>query len=103
VRAPYAELVRRGVFPDERDAGPAEVSQREAMVRALPTPPMEEETRALVPLFGNDSFFGLAWSLLHLIEADPAWPYWDELTDLSNPWRARLYRRLVNAGQNPPR
>ncbi|MDB6032726.1 MAG: hypothetical protein JWM16_3064, partial [Verrucomicrobiales bacterium] len=32
---------------------------------------------ALVKVFGPDDYYGLAWSLLHLIESAPGWPLAD--------------------------
>ena len=71
-------------------------------MRELSQPATEEEARALITLFGEDSLFGLAWALVHMIESAPGWPYWDELADLSNPCRALLHQRLRDGGERPP-
>lgn len=51
--------------------------------------------RALVQLFGPDDCFGLAWSLLHLIETLPGWPSEDTLKGLHGEWIDRLRERAA--------
>lgn len=53
----------------------------------------------MVSLFGQDSCFGLAWSLLHLIETSPNWPLADVLSNCSNEWAVRLHERAVAEGR----
>lgn len=53
----------------------------------------------MVSLFGQDSCFGLAWSLLHLIETSPNWPLSDVLSNCSNEWVLRLRDRAVAGGK----
>jgi hypothetical protein len=52
-----------------------------------------DEAKALVELFGADDCFGLAWTLLHVIETAPGWPILDALGDTENQWIARLKQR----------
>jgi len=60
-------------------------------------PPISpEEAASLATLFPStdDDCFGLAWSLLHLIESCPEWPIQEVLENGSGPWIDRLRRRL---------
>jgi hypothetical protein len=49
-------------------------------------------------VFGDDDCFGLAWTLLHLIESTPGWPLPAALPDLRNEWVRRLRERAKRAG-----
>ena len=95
-------LVRLGPFPGELEASVAEVEERELFVRELSGPATDEEALALLTLLGEDSLFGLAWPLVHMIESAPGWPFWDELSEAPDPWRTRLRQRLLNSGAVPP-
>jgi hypothetical protein len=65
----------------------------EARLKSVLTPISDEDARVLVSLFGTDDCFGLAWTLLHLIETAPSWPIADALTNIENEWIARLKER----------
>ena len=54
----------------------------------------DAEVRSLVHLFGPDECYGLAWTLLHLIETAPGWPLHDCLQGTHNLWHERLCRRV---------
>jgi hypothetical protein len=59
-------------------------------------PISDDDARALVKLFGPDDSFGLAWTLLHLIETAPGWPLEDVLDESGNEWVDRLKQRAKN-------
>lgn len=101
VRPAISDLVALGRFPDERTASQEDVAARERLVVDLEPPATEEEARALIGLFGDDSLFGLAWTLVQLIESAPGWPYWDELNDTVDPWRSLLRQSAINADLGP--
>jgi len=50
------------------DADPKIVERWQNLLAAVKTPVSDDEARALVRVFGPDDCFGLAWTLLHLIE-----------------------------------
>jgi len=102
MRSQVAELAALGPFPHELDATDGDVSIREELLGQIVPPVAEDEARTLLPLFGEDDFWGLAWSLVHLIEAAPGWPYWDAIEDESNRWHVLLMKRSINAGDRPP-
>ena len=61
--------------------------------------PTAEEAVALVALLPPDesTALGLAWSLVHAIEASPEWPVWSALDD-RNWWVTCLRERCKRAG-----
>ncbi|MCQ8120015.1 hypothetical protein, partial [Methylomonas rosea] len=69
-----------------------------ALLLSVTKPVSNEEARALVKLFGPDGCFGLAWSILHLIESAPSWPLTDCLVNSSNEWVALLRDRATRGG-----
>jgi hypothetical protein len=62
------ELARMGSLPMSADADPKIVERWQNLLAAVKTPVSDDEARALVRVFGPDDCFGLAWTLLHLIE-----------------------------------
>lgn len=48
-----------------------EVDRREGRLRAISGPVTPEEAAALATCFGPDDCYGVAWTLLHLIETAP--------------------------------
>ena len=101
MRPQVGELAAMGVFPHELDSTAVDVSRREELLGQISPPVAEDEARALLPLLGEDDLWGLAWSLIHLIETAPDWPYWDAI-DESNHWHVMLKKRAINAGDRPP-
>ena len=97
------ELLRLGPLPagdalDEETAG-----QYARAIDSLPPTPTEDEVVVLLGIFPPDdsTAFGLAWSVLHAIEAAPAWPMWSVLDD-RNSWVTFLRERCERAGLHPP-
>jgi len=73
-------------------------------IDALSHPLSAEDIRALLLLLpeGGDTASGLNWTILHAIEASPAWPLWDTVRNDESEWVQILRRRLVNAGLQAP-
>ncbi|MFF5455919.1 hypothetical protein ACFY40_32510 [Streptomyces sp. NPDC012950] len=59
-----------GPLPDQ-DADEEEIARRAEQLEAVPAPVTPEEARALAACFGPDDCYGVAWSLLHLVETAP--------------------------------
>lgn len=97
-----AQLVSLGRFPSEADIGDEDLERRSDLVREIEEPATEEEARALLALFSadDDELFGLAWSLVTLVESAPGWPYLDAL-DGENAWHARLRLRARHRSAAP--
>jgi len=72
MRDEVSELVRLGSLPPESSQGTA-IAERQALLEQI-TPPLSlSEARALAGILGPDDCFGLAWSVVHLIESAPGW------------------------------
>jgi hypothetical protein len=87
---------------DELDNGPLDEVVR--LTDSLTHPLSDEDVRALMTLLphGGDTAFGVNWTLLHAIEANPNWPMMDLLRDKEHKW-VRIFRiRLANAHLLPP-
>jgi hypothetical protein len=71
------------------------------LLDAMPHPLAREDVAALVSLLPSDGddACGLNWTILHAIEASPAWPLWELLDDPAHEWIVILRSRLRNAGQ----
>lgn len=78
IRPEIRRLVEMGPFPSSDDAEAEDLSRREAALKAIRPPVTQEEASELTRCFGPDEYFGLAWSLLHIIETAPARPILDQ-------------------------
>ena len=106
MRGVVTTLVTMGRLPDEATADQADLDQRVALLDELGlVRPSRDEVLALLPLFPADdnTCFGLAWTLLHIIESSPDWPIWEALDDTSGEWAETLGIRLTNAGYQRPK
>jgi hypothetical protein len=102
VRAEVARLVELGRFPNELDVTEDEVQKREEPIRALSTPVSDAEARLLLGILGEDDFWGMAWSIVTLIESAPGYPDWEGIEQIVGDWRDTLWRRALKAGYTPP-
>ncbi len=93
MRPEVLALVALGPLPAEANASAEQLELYERSIQSISAPVTDHEARSLTSLFGEDSCFGLAWSLLHLIETSPNWPLGDELTNHSNMWVSLLFER----------
>ena len=64
-------LIGLGPLPSSAAATVPTTQAFEEQLSKVETPVTDEEACALVKLFGPDDCFGLAWTLLHLIETAP--------------------------------
>lgn len=105
MRDVVSKLASLGRLPDEASAEQADLDERVALLdRVGLERPSRDEVLALLPLFPADdnTCFGLAWTLLHIIEDSPDWPIWESLDDISGEWAETLSIRLTNAGYQRP-
>ena len=105
MRQAILDLVKLGPLPSETNADPVVLERVQELITSIGNPIADDEARALVRLFGSDDCFGLAWSVLHLIETAPGWPLFDCLEDLNNEWVRRLRDRALrtnNLGDSAP-
>ena len=100
MRPEVTALLALGTMPSEDDAEAQYVDAFAARLEAISRPVSDDEAARLVTLFGPpDSLFGLAWSLLHLIETAPGWPVRSCLEGVENEWTIRLRDRCQRAGR----
>lgn len=88
-------LVRLGLLPSSTAATVSIIQSFEEQLSQVQTPISDDEARALVKLFGPDDCFGLAWTLIHLIETAPSWLIEDALVGLEGEWIDRLRERAA--------
>ena len=85
VRPEVEAFVALGALPNEQSDEPLEVFQER--LEKITEPVSDEEAELLVGMFGPDGCFGLAWTLLHLIETAPGGcPIKQEPTSSDNEW-----------------
>ncbi len=91
-------LASFGQLPPEATASVELLKKIDAAYRAVERPISDEEAIALVEMFGEDGCYGLASSLVHLVETAPGWPLLECLKNLTNPWVAELRERAIRGG-----
>ncbi len=90
------ELVKIGPLPSSVNPDVVKVEMIQTLLTRIEQPISDDDARALVNLFGPDDCFGLAWTLLHIIETAPGWPLNDVLGSAGNEWIDRLKQRARN-------
>ena len=98
VRAAVASLGALGPLPSEEHLDAERVKRIENLYKSIARPITDDEARVLVSTFGNDDCFGLASSIMHLVETAPGWPLEDCLQNVSNIWIAELRNRAIRGG-----
>ncbi|GAA4907761.1 hypothetical protein GCM10023237_29300 [Streptomyces coeruleoprunus] len=93
-------FVADGPLPDW-DASEEEIERRVEQLEAIPKPVTGDEAKALVACFGPDVCYGVAWTLLHLIETGPNPVLATDPGRDANEWHQRLFLRAVNGGLIP--
>ncbi|MEV0742006.1 hypothetical protein AB0I51_40090 [Streptomyces sp. NPDC050549] len=85
-------FVAGGPLPDW-DASEEENDRRDRQLVAIPKPVTAEEALVLVSCFGPDDCYGVAWTLLHLIETGPNPVLTARPAHDATEWHQRLYDR----------
>jgi hypothetical protein len=94
IRPEVQQLVDLGPFPASRDADEHDIDRRGALLTSIKPPVTVEEASVLLTCFGPDEAFGLAWTLLHLIEtARDGVLLTRKPSDSENEWVHRLWNR----------
>jgi hypothetical protein len=65
------------------------------LLASISPPLSDDEAGALATLFGPDDCFGLAWTIVHLVESAPGWPAGDNLASVENRWATVLRERAA--------
>ncbi|MET8136249.1 hypothetical protein [Streptomyces sp. NPDC005251] len=93
-------FVADGPLPDW-DASEDEIDRRVHQLNTILKPVTGEEAKALASCFGPDDCYGVAWTLLHIIETGPNPVLTTEPGPDANEWHQRLYDRAVFGGLGP--
>jgi hypothetical protein len=103
VRSEVLRFVRLGPLPPESDdseAGDEAFGELERSLRAVRWPVSDDEARLLAQGFGEDECFGLAWTLLQLVESAPTPVPAVEPAATANEWLRLLWRRQQEHASN---
>ena len=92
MRTEVKEFIALGPLPSE-DADPEQIDALERSLEAISAPVTDTEAEALIEAFGEDNCFGLAWSLVHLIETAPSPFPKEKPMERANKWAKHLYER----------
>jgi len=93
MRQAVEAFLRMGALPDS-DAPEAVIAEWQSALLRITSPVTDEEAAALVKCFGADDCYGLAWTLLHLVESAPhGIPVKTAPLDSENEWLIRLWDR----------
>ena len=96
------QLVELGALPTDDDpTARLDVFQRQQqLLEQIVTPVDDTDTLELVKLFpsGDSDAFGLAWTLVHLIETAPGWPIDGAVEQASPYWANVLMTRAAGRG-----
>ncbi|MBN8888575.1 MAG: hypothetical protein J0I77_22875 [Rudaea sp.] len=87
------ELMKLGPLPGSANPDVVWLEKVQNLLTEIKQPVSDVEAMVLVKLFGPDYCFGLAWTLLHLIETAPGWPLNDVLDRVGGEWGDRLRQR----------
>lgn len=103
MRREVEALIRLGPLPADDALDEETASRFVDALNGLPASPTGEEAEALVAILPPDdsAAVGLAWTLLHAVEASPEWPVWSALDD-RNWWVTRLRQRCELGGLARP-
>lgn len=93
IRHEVDDLAKVGRFPDE-DADEQTIEATQRLLERVAGPVTDDEAQVLATLFGPDGCYGLAWSLLHLIETAPGAANAIYPHTAADEWRCRLTRRV---------
>ncbi|WPW19196.1 hypothetical protein [Streptomyces sp. HNS054] len=101
IRDQVREFVRLGCpLPSEQDnseEGDEAFDEMERALQAIGKPVTDEEAKLLVNCFGEDDCFGLAWTLLHLVESAPSPVVTCAPPADANVWIQRMWTRYQNS------
>jgi hypothetical protein len=99
MRSEISNLVGKGPLQSSKGSA-QQITDWQVAIEKIKPPVSDEEAKALADLFPatEDDCFGLAWSLIHLVETSPHWPLKQCLEGRDNPWIELLRLRLRNAG-----
>lgn len=103
LRFEILRLQELGPLPSEQEGTVQQLKLYEDLIRSIVSPVTDDEARILFQLFSVDTCFGLAYSLLHMIETAPGWPLSDCMLQRDNDWKMEMRNRAIRGGWAPLR
>jgi hypothetical protein len=103
VRSEVLRFVQLGPLPPESDdseAGDEAFGELERSLHAVRWPVSDDEARLLARGFGVDECFGLAWTLVQLVETAPTPVPATEPSASANEWLRLLWQRQQDPGRS---
>jgi hypothetical protein len=97
VREEVQAFVDLGPFPPEDVIGQDDIEERDRRLNLITAPLTDEEAILLLNSFGPDDCYGMAWTVLHLIETSPTSAVLSEPPPDANEWLIRLWKRYQNS------
>ncbi|NUF50249.1 hypothetical protein [Gilliamella sp. ESL0250] len=96
MRQSVNELIKMGPLPSETCSDIDFIQKYQNILHSIQPPLSNEEATKLITLFGKDESYGLAWTLLHLIESSADFSIDKQLLKNTNPWIELLLKRTIN-------
>lgn len=89
------EIIRLGRLPSIESADASILEKYQNLLMRIETPVTDEEAAGLVKILGADDCFGLAWTLIHIIETAPGWPLHDAFIGVDSDWVETIMQRAM--------
>jgi hypothetical protein len=90
IRAEVASFLAIAPLPASDNADQEHLELLTDLLLKISAPVSREEAICLATAFGPDECFGLAWTLIHLIESSPGGTPLDAIPESDNEWIQRL-------------
>ena len=97
IRNEVQSLIDMGSLPDS-SAEEETIEAFDDAMRKISAPLTREEALGLLGVFGTDDCFGLAWTLLHLVESATSPPLASPPAKTENEWIRLLWERSQGGG-----
>jgi hypothetical protein len=91
-----SDLVILGALPRADEAEPEFLEQFQSLLSDVERPVTDEEAIALAKLLGPDDCYGIAWTLVHILEEAPGWPLRQAILAAPSEWTDILGSRSEN-------
>ncbi len=100
IRPEVSAFLALAPLPASKQADPLHLERLTELLLQIRPPVSRQEARLLVAAFGPDECFGLAWTLVHLIESAPGGAPLENLADSPNEWTSLLRERRLRASRS---
>lgn len=86
-------LADLGRLPSADEVDPSFLEKFQGLLSTIQRPVTDQEAQTLVGLLGPDDCYGLAWTLVHIIEEAPGWPLSEAISKANGEWSEVLAAR----------